>query len=53
MSRNRILFRPTKNSELTFDELYADISHDWQRKAEALQARRWHALKREMKGDLR
>lgn len=50
MSRNRILTRPTKISELTFEDLYEDISRDWEHKAQALQARRWHALRREMKG---
>ena len=50
MIRNRILVRPVKNSELAFEDLYDDFSCDWQHKAEALQARRWHAIRREMKG---
>lgn len=50
MKRNRLHFRPTKNSDLTFEDLYDEISHDWEQKAEALQTRRWRALKREMRG---
>ena len=50
MSRSSILSRPTKNSDLTFEELYDEISRDWPRKAEALQVRRWRALKHEIKG---
>jgi hypothetical protein len=34
-----------------FDDLYYEISRDWQHKAEALQTRRWRALKHEIKGN--
>jgi hypothetical protein len=50
MKRNRIHFRPTHTSDMTFDDFYDEISRDWQRKARALQTRRWRALKHEMKG---
>lgn len=30
---------------MDFDDLFYEISHDWHRKAEALQIRRWHKLK--------
>ena len=33
-----------------FDDLYYEISHDWHRKAEALQARRWHKLNKAYQG---
>jgi hypothetical protein len=52
MKRNRLYFRPTKNSDLTFETLYDEISRDRRQKAEALQVRRWRALKREMRGGL-
>ncbi len=38
-----------KTSE-SFDELYYEISHDWKRKAEALQIRRWRALNHGQEG---
>lgn len=50
MGRNRVISRPIKTSDITFDELYDEISADWPRRAQALQVRRWRALKREMKG---
>lgn len=50
MSRNTILKRPAKNSELTFEGLYDEISREWPRKAEALRTRRWRALMRDVKG---
>ena len=53
MSRNSILNQPIKNSDLTFEDFYDDIRRDWPSKAKALQARRWRALKREVKGGLR
>jgi len=45
MRRNVILNRPTDLKELTFEDLYEEISHDWQQKARRLQARRWRILK--------
>lgn len=50
MSRNSILTGPVKNIDITFEDLYDEISRDWPRKAEALRARRWRAIKREAKG---
>lgn len=50
MKRLRIHIKPTRVSDLTFDEFYDEISRDWQHKAEALQIRRWRNLKRAMKG---
>lgn len=50
MSRIRLHFRQSKNSDVMFDDMYYELSGDWKRKADALQVRRWRALKREMKG---
>lgn len=46
--KKHILTKPTRLSDLTFDELYDDISSDWRQKAARLQARRWRMIKRQM-----
>lgn len=43
--KERIVTRPTKTNEISFDELYEEISRDWRRKAADLQARRWRVFK--------
>ena len=48
MKKDRILTQPTRVSELSFDELYDDISSDWEIKAERLQHRRWRKLKHQL-----
>jgi len=50
MNRTRMNVMPAKIGDLDFDSLYYEISHDWRRKAEALQSRRWRRLKHEMRG---
>ncbi|HEX7633172.1 MAG TPA: hypothetical protein VF401_02490 [Candidatus Saccharimonadales bacterium] len=51
MSRNQVHIQTGMyTSDLSFDDMYYELSHDWQRKARALQTRRWRALKREMRG---
>lgn len=50
MSRVRILHAPTKVSDMSFADLYDTTSDHWEHKAEALQVRRWRALKRAVKG---
>ncbi len=51
MKKNRILNTPTRVSDVSFEDLY-DVGQDrWEQKAAALQARRWRALKRAIKGD--
>ena len=50
MSTVLIRQSPTKASGLSFEDLYDEISEDWEHKALALQERRWRALKRELKG---
>lgn len=52
MSKQHIISRPTKISDLTFEDLYEEISDNWSVKAERLLARRRRNLKREIKGDL-
>ena len=45
------LNRPLTNirlSDLTFDDLYQDISNNWQEKALKLQARRWRKIKHQI-----
>jgi len=50
MKRSQIITKPTKISDITFDDLYDEISHDWQLRARRLQARRWRTLKHSIKG---
>lgn len=40
-----IVARPTRNSDLTFEELYDDLNATRELKIRSLQARRWRALK--------
>lgn len=49
MKRTHYITRPVKVSEMTFQDLYAEISDDWKQKAHRLQLRRQRALKRAMK----
>lgn len=48
MGRNKILRQPIRRSELnSFDDFYADISRDWEQRAERLLARRRKKLLRD------
>jgi hypothetical protein len=48
MKKRKIVTKPTRVTELrSFDDLYEDISSDWELKAERLQARRWRKLRHE------
>ena len=49
MSRKHIITRPIKNQDIRFEDLYDELSQDWEDKARALQARRWRALKHDIK----
>lgn len=42
---NTIISSPTDISRLNFDDLFYDISDNWEEKAIKLQARRWRRLK--------
>lgn len=46
MKKANILKNPTRVSDLKFEDLYEEISSDWELKAERLQARRWQELRR-------
>lgn len=45
MKKANILKNPTRVSDLSFEELFEEISSNWELKAERLQARRWQELK--------
>ncbi len=47
MKRFKILTKPTRLSEVDFDNLDED-QDDWRLKAERLQARRWRKLKQQL-----
>lgn len=44
MSRSTLVSKPVRLEDLSFDELYADISGNWKTKAARLQNRRWRLL---------
>lgn len=48
MNRNKILTKPTNVSEISFEELYDNITSDWHEKAEKLRIRRWRRLKHKL-----
>lgn len=48
MKKFKVLSKPTRLSELSFEELYDEMSNDWELKAERLQARRWRKLKHQL-----
>lgn len=41
---------PARLSDADFDELYEEISNNWQERARKLRIRRWRALKHEISG---
>ena len=49
--KNKIINRPVQLKSVSFDELYEEISTDWQDRGRRLQARRWHMLRRRMSGE--
>ncbi len=49
MKKKSIITKPTNSSKLAFDDLYEDISKNWELKSKDLQDRRWRVLKRAMK----
>ena len=50
MSTKHLINRPTRNQDISYEQLQEQISGSWEDRARALQARRWRALKNEMKG---
>jgi len=48
MKKYKILSKPTRVNDLSFDDLYEELSSDWELKAERMQTRRWRKLRQEM-----
>lgn len=48
MKKFKILTKPTRLTDLRFDDIENNDDMDWQVKAERLQARRWRKLKEEL-----
>lgn len=48
MKKFKILSKPTRVNDLSFDDLYEELSSDWELKAERMQTRRWRKLRQEM-----
>lgn len=48
MKKFKILTKPTRVSDLSFDDLYDEMSSDWELKAERLQTRRWKKLRQQL-----
>lgn len=45
MKKIHALTKQTHSADMTFDDLFEDISRDWQHKAQQLQVRRWQHIK--------
>lgn len=49
MKKYTILSKPTRVSDvMSFDDLFDEMSSDWELKAERLQTRRWKKLRQQM-----
>lgn len=49
MKKAKVLSKPTRVSDvMSFDDLYDEMSSDWELKAERLQQRRWRNLRQQM-----
>jgi hypothetical protein len=48
MKKYYIVTRPTRLSDLTFDELEDETNSKWREKARQLQARRWRRIKQQL-----
>lgn len=48
MKKRHLVTKPTRLSDLKFEDLYEDIADDWEAKAERLQARRWRKIKHQL-----
>lgn len=44
MSRSYVKEQPKQTTNMTFSDLYKEISSEWEEKARALQSRRWKKL---------
>jgi hypothetical protein len=50
MKKVHIFKAPARANDINFDELYDEISNNWQERARKLRIRRWRALKHEVSG---
>lgn len=48
MNQNKILSKPTKVSDISFEELYESFATDWEERAQKLRVRRWRQLKQKL-----
>jgi hypothetical protein len=48
MKKFKILTKPTRVKDLSFEELQSGFSNNWELKAERLRARRWRKLKHQL-----
>lgn len=48
VKKMHIINRPMSLSDITFDDLYEEISDHWEEKARRLQQRRWRQLSRRL-----
>jgi hypothetical protein len=48
MKKFKVLTKPARLSDLSFDEMYDEMSSDWELKAERLQTRRWRKLRQQL-----
>lgn len=51
MKKKSVISRPTELNKLSFDDLYEEISKNWETKSLQMQDRRWKIMKRAMKED--
>ncbi len=45
---HRVISSPVSVSSLSFDDLYEEISNDWELRSKKLQARRWRQIKHQL-----
>lgn len=48
MKKFKVISKPTRLSDLRYEDLYDEMSSDWELKAERLQTRRWRKLRQQM-----
>jgi len=48
MKKFKLITNPTRLSDLSFDEMYDEMSDNWELKAERLQHRRWRKMRQQM-----
>jgi len=48
LRKHRVISSPVSVSSLSFDDLYQDISDQWEERSRRLQARRWRKIKHQL-----